>query len=99
MPKSACRLWLEVESIAVERLQDISEEDAKAEGVYFYGWDDEDQDDYKNYSYDDVYGDDWGVLTAKESFKTLWEKINGPFSWGRNPWVWVIKFKKTTKPE
>ena len=93
MPKEACRIRLEITNIRVERLQDISEEDAKAEGVYFYGWDDYHQTDYKNYSYNDKgMCDDWGVQTAKESYQTLWESINGRGSWEKNPWVWVIEF-------
>jgi hypothetical protein len=41
MPKAAARLWLEVESVKVERVQEISAEDAKAEGVcpWLGGWD------------------------------------------------------------
>jgi len=93
MPKEACRIKLEITDIRVERVQDISEEDAKAEGVYFYGWDDYHQTDYKNYSYNDKgMCDDWGVQTAKESYQTLWESINGRGSWEKNPWVWVIEF-------
>jgi hypothetical protein len=95
MPRKACRIKLEITDIRVERVQDISEEDAKAEGVYFYGWDDYHQTDYKNYSYSDKgMCDDWGVQTAKESYQTLWESINGKGSWGKNPFVWVIKFKR-----
>ena len=40
--------------------------------------------------------DDWGVLTAIESFETLWKSINGEDSWNLNPWVWVIEFKTTS---
>jgi len=95
MPKAASRIKLEITDIRVEKVQDISEEDAKAEGVYFYGWDDYHQTDYKNYSYNDKgMCDDWGVQTAKESYETLWESINGKGSWGKNPFVWVIKFKR-----
>lgn len=96
MPKEACRLFLKIKSVRVERLQDISEEDAKAEGVLYYG---EESNDYKNYEYNDIYGDDWGVLTAKESFKTLWQSINGPESWLANPWVWVIEFELSNTPK
>ncbi len=94
MPKEACRIKLLIENIRVEMLKDISGEDAKAEGVYFYGWDDATQDDYKNYLYNDKYGDDWGVQSANESYITLWESINGKGSWDVNPWVWVIRFKR-----
>lgn len=95
MPKEAARIFLEITDIRVERLQDISEEDAKAEGVLYYG---EDSGDYKNYLYNDKHGDDWGVLTAIESFQTLWQSINGIESWDLNPWVWVIEFMKIPKP-
>lgn len=91
MPKSACRIFLKVKSVRVERLQDISEEDAISEGVFYYG---EESGDYKNYLYNDKYGDDWGVITAKESFQTLWESINGMQSWESNPFVWVIEFER-----
>jgi len=94
MPKEACRIRLEVTDVRVERLNDITDDDAKAEGVYFYGWDDYHQDDYKNYLYDDKNYDDWGVQTAKESYETLWESINSKGSWKKNPWVWVITFKR-----
>ena len=93
MPKDACRIKLRITNIRAERLQDISEEDSKAEGVYFYGWDDHHQDDYKNYLYDDKNCDDWGLKTARESYTSLWESINGKGSWDKNPWVWVITFE------
>jgi len=93
MSRKASRLFLEVTEVRAERLQDISEEDAKAEGVLYYG---DDCDDYKNYEYNDVYGDDWGVKTAKASYETLWESINGHGSWDLNPWVFVYTFKIVT---
>ena len=94
MPKKACRILLALRGIKIERLQDIPEEDAKREGVYYYGSDDPTQDDYKNYLYDDKGNcDPWGVQTAKESFSTLWESIHGKNSWGINPWVWVLEFQ------
>ena len=91
MPRSASRITLEITKIRVERLNEISEDDAKNEGVLYYG---DESGDYKNYEYDDKEGDDWGVKTAKESFQTLWESINGKGSWEANPWVWVIEFKR-----
>ncbi len=71
MPKWASRITLEIESVRVERLCDISEEDAKAEGVgeFFYP-------------------------TYSAGYMELWEKINGPRSWAKNPWVWVLNFRK-----
>jgi hypothetical protein len=72
------RLTLEVQHTRVERLQDISEADALAEGVAFM-WDIPDADE---------------TLTARQLYKILWESINGEGSWNLNPWVWVIDFTR-----
>lgn len=87
MPKEAARIWLQVESIRVERLQDISEEDAQAEGVKTT----ETQLGESYFDYTTGYFN--GLLSAKDSFRTLWKSINGPESWQANPWVWCISFK------
>lgn len=95
MPKAACRIFLEITDVRVERLQDITEHDAVAEGVEKVGniflW------TYKNYllkssRYDRQY-------SALESFQTLWQSINGKDSWEANPFVWVVEFKRIEKPE
>ena len=88
MPFSCCRIYLLIKSIMVERLQDIDEEDAVAEGVEFY------EDDvlgirFKDYMADaSGYGDsdvDFPTIsTAKQSFQTLWKLINGEKSWEDN---------------
>lgn len=96
MPFIACRLFLQINSVRVERLQDISETDAIAEGVYCYSLDDPDQTDYKNYLHKG--DDDWGLPAAVKSYETLWQKINGPESWQANPYVWVVDFEKVDKP-
>ncbi len=86
MPKAAARIWLQVTGVRVERLQDISEGDAKAEGVWM-------PDRLKPLNIPDYY---------KTAFKVLWKGINGADSWAANPWVWVIEFKilsTTGKPE
>lgn len=92
MPKSIARIWEEVISIRVERLQDISEQDAIAEGVYQYtqlfGRLGKTVGCFHDYS---RKGRDF--YSAKDSYKTLWESINGPGSWDVNPWVWVIDTK------
>ena len=89
MPRFACRTVLEITDVRVERLQDIGEEDAKAEGVtridhgreyYFSAM--RDEPDHRN----------WGDPT--DAYKELWESINGAGSWAQNPWVWVISFRK-----
>ena len=102
MPKTACRIFLEVTDVRVERLQDISEEDAKEEGVErIKGF-------YKNYDGTSDFFDTahfkWNdenrwISAAQSSFRTLWYSINGPASWEANHWVWVISFKKVERPK
>ena len=75
----------------------ISEADAKAEGVYFYGNDDPDTGYYKNYEHPDQF-DDFGLTSAAESFATLWNSIYGKDAFQLNPFVWVISFK-VVQPE
>lgn len=94
MPYRFSRLKLEIVNIRVEQLQEISELDAKAEGVLCYGDSDPASTDYKNYEYNDKYGDDWGVATARESYQSAWQTINAKrgYPWESNPLVWVIHF-------
>jgi hypothetical protein len=84
MPRSACRIMLEISGARVERLNDISEEDAIAEGVPPAGR-------LAQGSYLTPKGD---FATAKVAFQRLWESIYGEESWCSNPWVWVIEFKR-----
>jgi len=84
MPRWACRILLEVTDVRVERLQDISEADAGAEGCV--GW------DYKR----GVHRWDQPRSTNVDEYRQLWEQINGPGSWGANSWVWVVEFRKVT---
>lgn len=91
VPKEACRLFLEITNIRVERLNDISEEDAKAEGIdYKY-------DEEIGYTYRHYLKDKFGPSPV-HSFQTLWESINGKDSWEVNPWLWVIEFKRVVRP-
>jgi hypothetical protein len=92
MPKKACRTWLKITDIKIQRLKDISEEDAKAEGVE-YGTDILGDHGYKCYLLNLFV-----FSKATTSFQTLWESINGSDSWNLNPWVWVITFKRVEKP-
>lgn len=94
MPKAASRLWLMVEEERVERLQDISEEDAIAEGIYK-----DRAGHYRIYSSDFKSTDRIQLFTksAKESFQSLWISINGDASWNANPWVWVVRFRVLSK--
>ncbi|MDF2419207.1 hypothetical protein GWP85_17080 [Acinetobacter beijerinckii] len=87
MPRWACRLILEITNIRIERLNDISEVDAIAEGVEQVAY--QHQKFWKGYKNKErAYRD-----TAKDGFTSLWKEINGVDSWATNPWVWVIEFK------
>lgn len=91
MPRWASRITLEITGLRVERLKDITEQDALAEGV--------DQSSLW------VPGPRGTLIppekktltgshpTARHAFSCLWESINGSGSWEQNPWVWVIEFK------
>lgn len=83
MPRWASRITLEITDVRVERLQDISEADAKAEGV----------------SMPDRTPTPPDFWSYQQEFRHLWEQINGPGSWNANPWVWVIEFKKLEQQE
>lgn len=92
MPRWASRILLEIVSVRVERLQDISESDAMAEGIKGRKvWSDTRIGGHM------VYGlgsdNDWCV-TPQQAFWELWESINGEESRGANPWVWVVEFKR-----
>ena len=89
MPRWASRIMLEIVSVRVERLQDISEEDAKAEGA----WGPDDSIVGKVAKH---FGCDVLAVHPSLAYRMLWESINGPGSWDVNPWVWMIEFKRVT---
>lgn len=84
MPRWASRITLEIVSVRVERLQDISEEDAKAEGVTggYQGWNiPEDRHQWHH--------------PHRASYSALWDSINGKkHPWESNPFCWVIEFRR-----
>ena len=83
MPRAASRITLEITDIRVERLNEISEADAIAEGVE--KWPD------GNFK---AYGKHAGKYErAVDSYASLWESINGDGSWSKNPYCWVVEFK------
>jgi hypothetical protein len=101
MPKDFCRIWLKIKSVRVERLQDISDDDAVEEGIDIFTSPNADAGDYncypRNYMISEKDADGWPYFEEEEyieSFASLWESINGPGSWEENPWVWVIEFEK-----
>jgi hypothetical protein len=94
MPKRACRLWLEIVSIRAERLQSITVEDIKAEGIILP------VDVSKSlWRLPEIIRNGLTWLCYNMLWYTLWIKINGIQSWEKNPWVWVIEFKKIQKPK
>ncbi len=82
MPRWASRIALAVTDVRVERLQEISEEDAIAEGL---------QKEVISVGYQN----DSVTLRARPKFVYLWDKINSDrgYSFESNPWVWVVGFK------
>lgn len=79
MPRWASRITLEITNVGIERVQDISEDDAKAEG-------------FEN---DAVFNEemDYTGLLAYDRFAFFWDEIYGKDSFFKNPWVWVYEFE------
>jgi len=102
MPRWASRLTLEITDVRVERLQDISEADARAEGIPLDVWDAALV--APNYLTDGEFFQDWredephfakSERIAVESYRTLWDSLNAKRApWSSNPWVWVLSFKR-----
>lgn len=84
MPRWASRILLEITNIRVERLQDISEDDAIDEGIDF-------EPDYDLWM--DYERKQWFCVDPIDSYKSLINSINGAKAWDRNPWVWVVEYK------
>jgi hypothetical protein len=98
MPKHACRIFLKLTDIRIERLNDIIESDAIAEGIE--RWTEERMKSkpthYKVY-FQNCKPEDLMSYTSDpiDSYETLWQKINGEKSWAENPFVWVYGFERT----
>jgi hypothetical protein len=89
MPRWASRITLEIVAIRAERLQDISDGDCLAEGILTSKDRGMSGRGFRNYHQPDYsFSEPWN------SYRTLWEVINGKASWADNPWVWVIEFKE-----
>lgn len=89
MPKEAARIFLRVTDVQVERLREITEEQAQAEGFY-KGW--------KMTEHSSM------ALSAMQAFMWMWDYTIKPadralYGWAANPWVWVIEFERCEKPD
>jgi hypothetical protein len=86
MPRAASRITLEITDVRVERLRDISEADAIAEGIEESAV----SGRYRIYGRDTDGADmDAPIL----SYRSLWESLHGAGSWDANPFVWVVEFR------
>lgn len=101
LPKAAARIWLEITGVRCERLLDITEADAFAEGIEWkikYPEECPDTKYYKDYSVKKrerfAFGYGFGAVN---SFLTLWDSINGFGSHKLSPWVFVYEFKRIEK--
>jgi len=91
MPKWVCRLWLEVVSVRAERLQDITEEDARREGAKFH--------DGRGVGHSGWRLDETDVFpTARDAFFGIWRRLHGEASLLSNPSVARIEFKRAERP-
>ena len=91
MPKEAARIWLKVTDVRIERLQDITDDGAKAEGANCKNG--------KNVGWEEKMN-----RTAVERFAEIWEStVKKPerdtYGWDANPYVWVIRFERYRKGE
>lgn len=93
MPKKAARIWLKIICVRMERLQDVTEDGAKAEGaIDNRGFIHSPENEYDR------------IHTAREHFIKIWnstiKKSNlNRYGWDANPWVWEIEFERCEKPE
>lgn len=86
MPRWASRILLEITDVRVERLNAISQEDARAEGIIDGGC--------LNCGEPEPCGCANPEPDATDAFAYLWQSIYGQESWNANPWVWVIEFER-----
>lgn len=91
MPRWASRIDLEITDVRVERLQAITLDDARAEGIpqtageaHAAGL----------YDMSKEPGHEWDNRTSVENYARLWDQINGAGSWAADPWVWVLTFRR-----
>ena len=95
-PRGLSRLSLRVTAVRVERLQEISETDALAEGIVAGRL-----ASGQAFSPRASYGLAGAPFSpsARGAFEDLWDTINGKRApWASNPWVWVVSFERMEQP-
>ena len=90
MPRTASRILLEVTDVRVQRLQEISEDDAREEGAKELSL----QEGEPGAWWSAAPGRQFHSRTPRGAFLRLWRSIHGEGSWDANPWVWVITFRR-----
>lgn len=97
MPKEAARIWLKVTDVRVERLQEITDEQAKREGIQYdecptgFTW--KQETDMHN-----CYTTPIGAIQALWN-STIKKSDLDRYGWNASPWVWVIEFERCEKPK
>jgi len=89
MPRWACRILREVTGVRAERVQEISEEDARAEGM-----EDDEWLEYIEYVGSVAGNVEHSMETLRDCFASLWNSLYGPDAWERNDWVWTTTFRR-----
>ncbi len=113
MPKAAARIFLQVADVRVERVQEITDDDALNEGIPDNGWFPMDKVYCPRCQGEGLIGaldpDSLGFMEIdcpdcirpSQRFANLWNNLNAKrgYGWDKNPWVWVIEFERIEKPE
>ena len=94
MPKEACRLFLKITDIRVQRLQEITVDDVMAEGLPA----DNEIRNSDPSTHESIRA--WNIAYAQHLFRELWDSLNAKrgYGWEVNPWVIAITFEKIEKP-
>lgn len=88
MPRWASRITLEITNVRVERVQEITEADAMAEGVELI-------ESEREVGFKDYQNEGGNYIQSKHSFRSLWDSIySEKYPWKSNPWVWVIELRR-----
>lgn len=84
MPKEVARIWLKVKNVRVERLQEITNEEVKREGIQA-------ETDNSGQAHRFMFSELWNSTIKKSDLDR--------YDWKSNPWVWVIEFERCEKPQ